>query len=58
VQVGFASHSHFTSAFHRRFGINPSEFLRWKSSKLILAMKGGALKAGTSTTKNGAMKAA
>lgn len=39
VQVGFASHSHFTSAFHRRFGINPSEFLRWKSSKLIRAMK-------------------
>jgi AraC-like DNA-binding protein len=35
VQVGFASHSHFTSAFHRRFGINPSEFLRWKSSKLV-----------------------
>jgi len=58
VQVGFASHSHFTSAFHRRFGINPSEFLRWKSSKLILAMKGGALKAGAGTTKNGAMKAA
>ena len=39
VQVGFASHSHFTSAFHRRFGINPSEFLRWKTSKLIRAMK-------------------
>jgi len=45
VQVGFASHSHFTSAFHRRFGINPSEFLRWKSSKLIAAMKIGAMKA-------------
>jgi len=43
VQVGFASHSHFTSAFHRRFGINPSEFLRWKSSKLIAAMKVGAM---------------
>ena len=39
VQVGFASHSHFTSAFHRRFGINPSEFLKWKSRKLIRAMK-------------------
>jgi len=38
VQVGFASHSHFTSAFHRRFGINPSEFLKWKSGKLIRAM--------------------
>jgi AraC-like DNA-binding protein len=38
VQVGFASHSHFTSAFHRRFGINPSEFLKWKSRKLIRAL--------------------
>jgi len=38
VQVGFASHSHFTSAFHRRFGVNPSEFLKWKSRKLIRAM--------------------
>jgi len=38
VQVGFASHSHFTSAFHRRFGINPSEFLKWKSRKLISAL--------------------
>jgi AraC-like DNA-binding protein len=25
--VGFASHSHFSSAFHRRFGITPSEYL-------------------------------
>jgi AraC-like DNA-binding protein len=38
VQVGFASHSHFTSAFHRRFGVNPSEFLKWKSRKVIRAM--------------------
>jgi AraC-like DNA-binding protein len=38
VQVGFASHSHFTSAFRRRFGVNPSEFLRWRSRKLIRAM--------------------
>ena len=38
VQVGFASHSHFTSAFHRRFGINPSQFLKWKSRKLIHAL--------------------
>ena len=42
-----SSHSHFTSAFHRRFGINPSEFLRWKSSKLIAVMKKiGAVKVG------------
>jgi AraC-like DNA-binding protein len=27
VRVGFASHSHFSSAFHRRFGITPSEYL-------------------------------
>jgi len=38
VQVGFASHSHFTSAFHRRFGIRPSDFLKWKTRKLIRAM--------------------
>lgn len=28
LQLGFSSHSHFTSAFHRRFGINPSAYLR------------------------------
>jgi AraC-like DNA-binding protein len=38
VQVGFASHSHFTSAFHRRFGMKPSDFLKWKSRRLIRAM--------------------
>jgi AraC-like DNA-binding protein len=38
VQVGFASHSHFTSAFHRRFGVKPSDFLRWRSRKLIRKM--------------------
>lgn len=27
LQLGFSSHSHFTSAFHRRFGINPSAYL-------------------------------
>ncbi|MBS0581866.1 MAG: helix-turn-helix transcriptional regulator [Proteobacteria bacterium] len=27
VRVGFASHSHFSSAFHRRFGITPSAYL-------------------------------
>jgi AraC-like DNA-binding protein len=38
VQVGFASHSHFTSAFHRRFGTKPSDFMKWRSRKLIRAM--------------------
>jgi AraC family transcriptional regulator len=38
VQVGFASHSHFTSAFHRRFGLNPSAFLKRKAYKVIRAM--------------------
>lgn len=32
VDVGFSSHSHFTSAFFRRFGTNPSEFRKWKFS--------------------------
>lgn len=27
VRMGFASHSHFSSAFRRRFGITPSEYL-------------------------------
>ena len=35
---GFASHSHFTSAFHRRFGVKPSDFLKWRSRKVIRAM--------------------
>jgi AraC-like DNA-binding protein len=38
VQVGFASHSHFTSAFHRRFGMNPSDFLKWKSRAFVRSM--------------------
>lgn len=38
VQVGFASHSHFTSAFHRRFGARPSDFVKSRSRKLIRAM--------------------
>ena len=29
--VGFASHSHFSSAFKRSFGIIPSELTKWKS---------------------------
>ncbi|HEX6832555.1 MAG TPA: helix-turn-helix transcriptional regulator [Rudaea sp.] len=28
LQLGFSSHSHFTSAFHKRFGINPSTYQR------------------------------
>jgi len=34
VQVGFASHSHFTSAFHQHFGMNPSQFLRARPERL------------------------
>ncbi len=34
VQVGFASHSHFTSAFHQHFGLNPSQFLRARPERL------------------------
>jgi AraC-like DNA-binding protein len=28
VALGYSSHSHFTSAFHRAFGVTPSEFRR------------------------------
>jgi AraC-like DNA-binding protein len=38
VQVGFASHSHFTSAFHRRFGVKPSDFLKGRTRRVIRAM--------------------
>jgi|GEM_PF-1113562 len=34
IQVGFASHSHFTSAFHQHFGMNPSRFLRSRPERL------------------------
>ena len=34
VHVGFASHSHFTSAFHQHFGMNPSQFLRARTQRL------------------------
>ncbi|MEP6939108.1 MAG: helix-turn-helix transcriptional regulator [Rudaea sp.] len=34
VHVGFASHSHFTSAFHQHFGMNPSQFLRVRPQRL------------------------
>ena len=34
VHVGFASHSHFTSAFHQHFGMNPSQFLRARIQRL------------------------
>jgi transcriptional regulator GlxA family with amidase domain len=34
IQVGFASHSHFTSAFHQHFGMNPSRFLRTRPERL------------------------
>ena len=31
-RLGFASHSHFTDAFRRRFLMNPSEYIRFGSS--------------------------
>jgi AraC-like DNA-binding protein len=31
VHLGFASHSHFTSSFHRSFGTHPSQFVKWKA---------------------------
>jgi AraC-like DNA-binding protein len=37
IHLGFASHSHFTSAFHRRFGVNPSDFVKWNSTQLMAA---------------------
>jgi AraC-like DNA-binding protein len=34
IQLGFASHSHFSSVFRRRFGISPSEFAKTRSGGL------------------------
>jgi AraC-like DNA-binding protein len=34
TQLGFASHSHFSSVFKRRFGISPSEFAKTRSRGL------------------------
>jgi AraC-like DNA-binding protein len=35
AQLGFASHSHFTTVFRRQFGITPSEFKQDTSSSLV-----------------------
>jgi AraC family transcriptional regulator len=29
IELGYSSHSHFTSAFHRTFGVTPSAFKGW-----------------------------
>jgi len=42
VHVGFASHSHFTSAFHQHFGMNPSQFLRARTQRLDALLPLGA----------------
>lgn len=34
IALGYSSHSHFTSAFHRAFGITPSAFRRAGASRL------------------------
>jgi len=41
-RLGFASHSHFTDAFRRRFSMNPSEYIRSKSSAPIRSGSGSA----------------
>lgn len=35
VHLGFASHSHFTTAFSRSFGMSPSQFLRWRARPVL-----------------------
>ena len=42
VHVGFASHSHFTSAFRQRFAMNPSQFLRARTQRLDALLPSGA----------------
>lgn len=38
VYLGFSSHSHFTSVFHRQFGITPTEFCRDVSTRRMREM--------------------
>jgi AraC-like DNA-binding protein len=38
VYLGFSSHSHFTSVFHRQFGMTPSEFCRDVSTARVREM--------------------
>jgi len=37
IHVGFSSHSHFTSAFHRSFGSTPTEFVRWRAQPIFVS---------------------
>ena len=39
MQLGFATHSHFSSAFRREFGMTPSEFGRSASVALVKLMR-------------------
>jgi len=45
LDLGFSSHSHFTSAFHRAFGLTPSECRRRATTKRLGEMSRN-LKAG------------
>lgn len=35
LELGFSSHSHFTAAFHREFGLTPSRFRRFARSRTV-----------------------
>jgi AraC-like DNA-binding protein len=39
LDLGFASHNHFTSAFRTEFGLAPSEFRRAVSSRQVRQMR-------------------
>jgi len=40
LDVGFSSHSHFTAAFHRAFGLTPSSVLRERSTRKPRPLRG------------------
>ncbi len=42
MQLGFANHSHFTSAFRRQFGMTPTEFGRNASVSLLKLLQSAA----------------
>ena len=39
IELGFSSHSHFSTAFRREFGLTPSEFRRRASHRLLRKLR-------------------
>jgi AraC-like DNA-binding protein len=53
LDVGFSSHSHFTQAFGRAFGLTPSEFRRRATSTRLARLAGGRRRQSGSSSRAG-----